>query len=402
MKSERLPDPLEQPAKSAAYGPWKPLMVCPDAELAGRLRAACEELGIKGITHLAQYPRIGALAGALAERQANLCLIDVSVHAEFALLLIGEASPTVPVVALNTRNDADLILRCLRRGACEFLASPDAGPLSSVLDRLRLLSAPAEPPKLCESYCVIPGKPGCGASTLAVHLAVELHRAGAARVLLVDTDVQGSAIAFLLKLKPVFHLGDAVRDRERMDHDLWGRLAVSSNGIDVLLAPENPAAPLEIDRAAAHQLMTFWRSHYQAMVIDTAGAQPAAIEFARLSDQILLVSTNELVALHATRRSIECLEHHLIERRRLLLVMNRYTPSAGLKRDEVETALKLAPYALLANEYDLVQQAVLEGRPLGAATRFARGVHALAERLAGGGQPARKRTSLFGLLPRRG
>jgi Flp pilus assembly CpaE family ATPase len=93
------------------------------------------------------------------------------------------------------------------------------------------------------------------------------------------------------------------------------------------------------------------------------------------------------VALHSTR---------------LLLIVNRYTPSTGLKRDEVETALKLAPYALLANEYDLVQQAVLEGRPLGAATRFARGVHALAEGLAGGGEPAKKRTSLFGLLPRRG
>ena len=401
MKSERLLDLLEQPAKPAVYAPWKPLMVCPDAELASRLRAACAEVGIDGVTNLAQYPRIGGLASVLAEREANLCLIDVAAHAEFALLLIGEASASVPVVALNTRNDADLILRCLRRGACEFLASPEAGPLGSVLDRLRLLSAPAEPPKPCQVYCVIPGKPGCGASTLAVHLAVELHRAGAARVLLVDTDVQGGAIGFLLKLKPDFHLGDAVRDRERMDHDLWGRLAVSSNGIDVLLAPENPSAPVEIDRAAAHQLMAFWRSHYEAIVIDTAGAQPAAIEFAQLSDRILLVSTNELVALHSTRRSIERLEHHSVDRRRLLLIMNRYTPSTGLKRDEVETALKLAPYALLANEYDLVQQAVLEGRPLAPASRFARGVHALAERLAGGGQPVKKRTSLFGLLPHR-
>jgi pilus assembly protein CpaE len=392
---------LEQPAKSAAYGAWKPVIVCPDAVLAPRLAAACAELRIRGVSHLAQYPRIGGLASVLAERQANLCLIDVAAHSEFALLLIGEAAAAVPVVALNTHNDADLILRCLRRGACEFLASPDAAPLASVLDRLRLLSAPAATPKPCEAYCVIPGKQGCGASTLAVHLAIELHRAGAARVLLVDADVQGGAIAFLLKLKPAFHLGDAVRDRERMDQDLWGRLAISNNGIDVLLAPVNPASPVEIDRAAAQQLMAFWRGTYDAIVIDTAGAQAAAIEFAQLSDHILLVSTNDLVALHSTRRSIERMEHHAIERRRLLLVMNRYTPSIGLKRDEVETALKLAPCALLANEYDLVQQAVLEGRPLAAASRFARGVHGLVDRLAGGEQPAKKRASLFGLLPRR-
>ena len=73
-------------------------MVCPDAELAGRLRAACAELGINGVTHLAQYPRIGALASALMEHQANLCFIDVAAHAEFALLLIGEASASAPVV----------------------------------------------------------------------------------------------------------------------------------------------------------------------------------------------------------------------------------------------------------------------------------------------------------------
>jgi len=392
---------LEPPAKPSAYGSWKPLVVCPDGALADRLRAACEELGIGGAIHLAQYPRIGALAGALAEHQANLCLIDVTGHAEFALLLIGEAAAGVPVVALNTHNDADLILRCLRRGACEFLGEPDAGPLASVLDRLRLLTSPAPPPRACEVYCVIPGKPGCGASTLAVHLAVELHRAGAARTLLVDADVQGGAIAFLLKLKPEFHLGDALRDRERMDQDLWGRFTASTNGIDALLAPENPSTAVGIDRTAIQQLMTFWRTYYDAIVIDTAGAQLAAAEFARLADHVLLVATNELVALHATRRSMERLEHDGIERARLLLVVNRYTPSTGLKRDEVETALQLAPCALLANEYELVQQAVLEGRPMAAASRFARGVRALVESLSGSAQPARKRTSLFGLFPQR-
>ena len=248
---------------------------------------------------------------------------------------------------------------------------------------------------------MIPGKPGCGASTLAVHLAVELHRAGAARTLLVDADVQGGAIAFLLKLKPEFHLGDALRDRERMDQDLWGRFTASTNGIDALLAPENPSTAVGIDRTAIQQLMTFWRTYYDAIVIDTAGAQLAAAEFARLADHVLLVATNELVALHATRRSMEQLEHDGIERARLLLVVNRYTPSTGLKRDEVETALQLAPCALLANEYELVQQAVLEGRPMAAASRFARGVRALVESLSGSAQPARKRTSLFGLFPQR-
>jgi pilus assembly protein CpaE len=234
-----------------------------------------------------------------------------------------------------------------------------------------------------------------------MHLAIEIKRAGASRVLLVDTDVLGGTIAFLLKAKPEFHLGDAVRDRQRMDTDLWARLTVACHGVDVLLAPDNPAATVEIDRTVASDLLNFWQAQYEAIVLDTAGAQPGAVDFIRLADQILLVTTNELVALHATRRSVEYLEKNAIDRRRLRLVVNRYSPATGLKREEVQSALKLDPYVLLPNEYETVQQAVLEGKPVGPGTRFDRGLRALVARLTGREAPADKKPAWLGLLPRR-
>jgi len=392
---------LQPSGAPPAQGPWKPLIVCPHAGLSSRIRLAFTELGIIEVNHLAEYPRIGSLNSVASERGCNICLIDVASNSEHALLLAAECSPGIPVVALNTRNDADLILRCLRRGACEFLADPTPEQLRAVMERLSRLRSPLEQPKPSTVYCVVPGKPGCGASTLAAHLAIEIKRSGAARVLLVDTDVQAGAIAFLLKLKPDFHLGDAIRDRGRLDADLWSRLAVPCHGIDVLLAPDNPAAPVEISRQIAMELLAFWRGHYDAIVLDTAGAQAGAAELARLSGEILLVTTNELVALHATRRSIEYLEQNAIERSGLRLIVNRYTPATGLKRDEVETALKLEPFALLANEYELVQEAVLEGRPMASNSRFGRSIHALAGRLIGKTAPARKRSAWFGLLPSR-
>jgi hypothetical protein len=56
---------------------------------------------------------------------------------------------------------------------------------------------------------------------------------------------------------------------------------------------------------------------------------------------------------------------------------------------------------LLANEYEIVQQAVLEGRPVGPGTRFDRGLRALAARLTGKEAPADKKPAWLGLLPRR-
>jgi len=380
---------------------WKPLVVCPHRDLLSRMRSAFAELGLDGVTYLTEYPRMGALREIMSQAESNICFLDVASNAEHAVVLLAEAAALGPVVALNTRKDADLILRCLHRGAGEFLAEPTAGQLRAALEHMARRREPLALPNPSMMYCVMPGKPGVGASTLALHLAIEFKRAGASRVLLVDTDVRGGTIAFLLKLKPNFHLGDAVRDRQRMDTDLWGRLTIASHGIDILPAPDNPATAVELDRAAAMELLSFCRGHYDVIVLDTAGAQPATVELARLCDQILLVSNNELVALHATRRSIEYLEQNAIERRRLRLVVNRYSPATGLKRDEVQAALKLEPYVLLANEYEIVQQAVLEGRPVEAGTRFDRGVRALAARLTGKDIVVEKKPGWLGLLPRR-
>jgi len=362
---------------------------------------ALAELGIAAVNTLPEYPRMGTLAGLAAQGGYNICFLDVASNVEHAMLLIAEAAPGIPVVALSPRKDADLILRCLHRGAAEFLAEPTAQQLRLALDRLGRARGPVATPRPSTFYCVVPGKPGCGASTLAMHLAIELKRSGASRVLLVDTDVLGGTIAFLLKVKNDFNLVDAVRDRQRMDNDLWARLTVPCHGVDVLLSPDSPATIVDIDRQIAAELLRFWQAQYEAIVVDTAGAQPGALEFIRLADQILLVSTNELVALHATRRSVDYMEKNAIDRRRLRLVVNRYSPATGLKREEVQAALQLEPYALLANEYEIVQQAVLEGKPVGEGTRFDRGLRALAARLAGKQAPAVKKPALLGLLPRR-
>jgi pilus assembly protein CpaE len=381
---------------------WTPLVVCPHRDLAGTVRAAFTELGITQIATLPEYPRTGSFAGLASQDGCNVCFLDVASNVERAMQLIAEAAPVMPVVALSPRKDADLILRCLHLGAAEFLAEPTAQQLRLALDRLGRTRGPADTPRSSSTvYCVVPGKPGCGASTLAVHLSIELKRSGASRVLLVDTDVLGGSIAFLLKAKSDFHLGDAVRDRQRLDTDLWARLTVPCHGVDVLLAPDSPATNVEIDRTVAAGLVRFWQAQYEAIVIDTAGALPGAVEFIRLADQILLVTTNELVALHATRRSVDYMEKNAIDRRRLRLVVNRYSPATGLKREEIESALKLEPYVLLANEYEVVQQAVLEGKPVGPGTRFDRGMRALTARLTGKEAPAAKKPGWLGLLPRR-
>ncbi len=395
MKTRTAPDKGDR---------WKPLVVCPSASLVRTLRPALAEQGFGSACILTEYPAAGTIPALLARYEANVCFLDVAASPEQALPLISEAAHEVPVVAVNPCNDADLILRCLRRGASDFLSDAAPDQVGAVLERLARLRTP-EPQSSAKSgavYAVVPGKAGCGASTLATYMAIELKRSEVGRVLLVDADFTTGSIAFLLKLKAGFHLGDAVRDSDRLDEEMWSRLAAQYQGIDVLPAPESASTRVEIGSDAAMELLSFWRKHYQAVVLDLAGAYAPGFEFAALADQVLLVTTNELAALHATRRTMECLENARVDRSRLRLVVTRYTPATGLKREAVETALKLEPYALLSNDYDAVQAAILDGKPLNPSTPLGRSIHALVEHLLGKEKAAKKRLPFFGLLPIRG
>jgi len=381
---------------------WKPLVVCPNAPMGLRIRSALSDQGFADVRFISQYPLAGEIAAIVLRDGCNLCFLDVASNPEHALLLVSEAAAKVPVVALNSSNDADVILRCLRQGAGEFVADPTTEQVRGVLERLARLHPPATPAKSAKVYCELPGKPGCGASTVAAYLSVEIKRSGVPKVLLVDADFVTSSIAFFFKLKSDFHLGDAVRDWSRMDDDLWGRLTVPYQGVDVLLAPQNPATIVDIDQQAAEELLSFWRRHYDAIVLDLAGANAPGFGFAALSDDVLLVTTNELAALHATRRAMECLEKISVDKARLKLLVTRYTPSTGLKREDVQTALKLDPWALLSNDYEGVQAALLEGKPVAPGSYFGRSIHALSERLLGKEEAPKKKSPFFGLLPARG
>ena len=392
---------MDNPDTAGLRG-WRPLVACPHPELSDCLRDALRAIGISDYTQLLDYPRRGAVVSIVEQHRSNVLFLDVASNHDHAMTVLAEAAPVLPVIALNPANDADLILRCLRREASEFLfGAVTPGQVQTVLDRVARMRSPAGPKKAGSVCCVIPGKVGCGSSTIAAHLALALHARCGSSVLLADADILSGSISFLLKLKSDFTLENAIRDWGRMDLDLWSRMVARQCGIDVLPAPES-ASRLEIDKVLARELAAFCREHYDVAVFDTGGAGSASTHWlAQAADQVLLVATNELAALHSTRRAIERFEANGLARALLRVVVNRYTPSTGFKLSEVSTALRLPVYADLANDYEGVQSALLEGRPVAPESCLGVGVAALADRIAGR-QPAEpRRAPLRGFFSRR-
>ncbi len=378
--------------KSEHYGSLRALLISPDPRIISQLQdLITRELPEACLEARERYPSRTAASGLAANRSKQLWFVDVSSDGPSASELLSAAAgaaPPIPAIALLREDDPELILQCLRQGASEFLISPfTADRLRPALEKLSRLQAVSVPVRAEESrgqvFCVVPGKGASGATTLACHLAHCMRRAGSKKVLLADLDGLAGTIPFLLKLKSSFSFVDALSHAENLDADLWKALVVPWNNLDVLLSPEDPMDGLGDDYDPA-SIVNYSRQAYEAVILDAGGAYGDwNLALARLSDEVLIVTTSEMPSLHSARRSLLYLETNGADLSNLHLIVNRCRPDGGLSKETVESTLDTRIYASLPDDPESIKKALIEGKTAPSGSAFAKSVTALAQRLSG-------------------
>ena len=356
------------------------------------------------IVEVRSYPSPRDLPATLGSGAPHLVFLDVASDREQALQLLAEMTrmePSIQVIALLSANDPDLLLRCLRAGALDFLVQPfTADQIEAAVAKLARLqpnaeSSGKEPAKI---FAVIPAKGGCGATTIACNLAFQWKRLGAQRILLADLDPLAGTLSFLLKIKSIYSFLDALQRSSELDSDLWGAMVTNVAGVDVLLAPELMIEGAQ-DLHDPAPILEYARHAYDVVVIDTGGAYGDwNLNTARLANELLLVTTNELPALQAAQRALSYLDTNRIGRWKIRLLVNRYHRDVGLSREVIGTALHTEVFDILPSDYEAVQKSLMEGKPTPPSTLFGKGVMQLADRLGGRTETAKKGSSLGGLL----
>ncbi|MGI8743813.1 MAG: AAA family ATPase [Bryobacteraceae bacterium] len=343
------------------------------------------------------------VAAALRAESPDLCFVDFAKDSEGQLSLVLELlklSPRLVIIALLSASDPSLVLRCLRQGASDFLLSPfSTEHVDATIQKVsRFLPADKILKKPASVYCVVPAKGACGATTIASNLAYQWKRHGSKRILLADLDPLAGTLSFVLKIKSQYSFMDVLHRSSDIDADLWNAMVTKHHGVDVLLSPESTIEGAD-DLTDASSIIEYARYNYDLVVLDADGVYgPWNLTQATLSDEVLLITTNELSSLQAVQRALAYLENNGVGRWKVRVIVNRYQRDVGLSEEVIGTALNTDIYHFLPSDYEGVQKALMEGKSIPPSSNLGKSLAKLADRMAGREESARKSTSFAGLL----
>src|SRR5215207_11555619 len=274
--------------------------------------------------------------------------------------------PKTAVICASREASPDLILRSLRVGARDFIRLPILDEeLSTVMDRTSEFSAgqtDSEVKKRGRAIAVFSSKGGCGCSLIATNLAMLQNSPTA----LVDLNLQSGDLELMLGLKPKFSLADVVENRDRLDDALLASyLTQRSKNVALLAAPLKAESAEDIEPLHIYEVMELLRQRYDYVIIDTPhNFDAVTISALDHADQILLVLTLEIHAIRSTRRALELFDRLGYPRKKIRLVVNRWSKNVELDQKQVEDFLGERVVAFIQSDYKAAVNSINLGQPM--------------------------------------
>jgi pilus assembly protein CpaE len=292
----------------------------------------------------------------------------------------------------------------MRAGASEYLYPPLKGTLMEAFERLSadhdLRTRRASEIQKGRVFGFLSAKGGCGATTLACHTAVEIQSVTGKKTVLADLDIGSGLVRFLMQAKTRYSVVDAMRNVERLDSNYWDGLVSNGRpGLEVLSAPLEEGTR---DLSQLHDIrhvLRFARSQYSWLIADLGhGLTPLTWHAAEELDELVLVATTEVAALHRTTVIARQLGDAGFDRDRLRLVLNRVPRKSDVTTEELERTLGLKVFDTVPNDYHALQQAYEQGQLLSSDHVVRQGIRRIAAKLSGVPQQESRRRGRFAIF----
>jgi pilus assembly protein CpaE len=300
-------------------------------------------------------PGVGDLPAALDE-DFDVIIIDLDGDAESALDLVESigANGVATVMVYSESSDPELLVRCMRAGAREFLTfpfSPDV--VAEALVRAAARRPVARPRKKAAGklYAFIGSKGGAGTTMLACNFAVALAKESGEKTLLIDLDLPLGDAALNLGIAVEFSAIDALQQVERLDAKFLEQLLVKhSSGLWVLAAPGR-FVQFQVDNDGINRLLHVARHEFENVVVDMGSRLELMGTTAyKEATTVYLVTQASIPELRNSNRLITQFFSGQVPK--LEVVINRYESRAlGVSEEHITKALTRAAQWKIPNDY---------------------------------------------------
>lgn len=304
-------------------------------------------------------------------------------------------SPETTIATVHTEADANLILRAMRAGVDEFLVSPVYEKLQAAVDRAAALRANRELARRPTGKVVgfVSAKGGCGATTVACHVARELQR-GENQVLLADFDLEAGLIGFLMRTSTPYSILDALKNTYRLDQSYWkGLVSCAGKRLDVIGSPNGLTLSDVWSPQHVREVFRMIRSLYTWVVADLGRSlNPITLTLLEDLDELALVTTPTILSLYQAKRIVQRMVDLGFPRRQIRIVVNRVPKRPDLSPADIRDTLGAPVYAEIS-EREEIEDAFTAGKLADPASLPGRQFTALALQM--GGAPEEKPRTWF-------
>jgi pilus assembly protein CpaE len=299
---------------------------------------------------------------------ADVVLVDIPADnaspALHAIEMLHQELPDSALFAVGGLSQPQVIVNAMRAGAREFVERPTT--TTDLLEAFVRLSAAHRKSRREElrgkMFTVVNAKGGSGATTVAVNLSLALQAAHGSTAL-VDIAPLGHC-ALHLNLKPLFSVGDAIRNLHRLDSSLLESFMTRhSGGLQLLAGPTMPV-PTEPSNSEFAKLFDMLIGHFRYVVVDASSRIDATTRLvSNLAQVVLLVAHTDVASLWSSAR----VQQYLSEsgsREKVQLILNRFRKIAGFSESDAEAAAGIKLLWKIPNQYFAVSTAIDRGVPL--------------------------------------
>jgi pilus assembly protein CpaE len=368
-------------------------------------KACLADLPFRVIVEREDLSELPVFLDRLERMRPDVVLLDISEWAtplEELALSVREAAGDPMIVALQTSADADSILATLRAGINEYIYPPIQDSLRKALERRsteRSCRRDGGKPGAGKAFAFFSSKGGCGATTLACHVAADLGRQDQ-RVLLADFDMDSGLVGFITKTKATYSILDAFNNMHRLDIHFWKALVSNGvPGVEILSAPPTLAVHQPPKDDQVRRLVAFARPHYDWTIVDLGrGLNRVGMAALEEIDEACIVATLEVPALHLAKQVIQTLLDSGYGKNRIRLILNRAPKRLDISPAELEKMLGLPIFCMIPNDYVELYETYAEGRMLQRTSDVGKHISRLASKLTNlkPEKPQKKRFALFG------